>query len=71
MTRGQVDWQESFLEQSSARSIVIRMLNNLRAIFQSRSDEMRLGLVMEMRAQIPQLALTEHDEIEWATAVFN
>ena len=70
VTRGQVDWQESFLEQSSARSIVIRMLNNLRAIFQSRSDEMRLGLVMEMRAQIPQLALTEHDEIEWATAVF-
>jgi len=71
VTRGQVDWQESFLQPTLAQPIVVRMLNNLRAIFQGRADEMRLGLVMEMRAQIPQLAVAEQDEIEWATAVFN
>ena len=71
VTRGQVEWQESFLQPTLAQPIVVRMLNNLRAIFQGRSDEMRLGLVMEMRAQIPELAVAEQDEIEWATAVFN
>lgn len=71
VTRGQVEWQDSFLQPTLAQPIVVRMLNNLRAIFQGRSDEMRLGLVMEMRAQIPQLAVAEQDEIEWATAVFN
>ena len=71
VTRGQVEWQDSFLQPTLAQPIVVRMLNNLRAIFQGRSDEMRLGLVMEMRAQIPQLAVAEQEEIEWATAVFN
>jgi regulator of sirC expression with transglutaminase-like and TPR domain len=71
VTRDQVEWQDSFLQPTLAQPIVVRMLNNLRAIFQGRSDEMRLGLVMEMRAQIPQLAVAEQDEIEWATAVFN
>ncbi len=71
VTRGQVAWQDSYLEPTLAQAIVVRMLNNLRAIFQGRSDEMRLGIVMEMRARIPQLAVAEQDEIEWATAVFN
>ena len=47
------------------------MLNNLRSIFQGRSDELKLALVMQMRAQIPQLADVEGDEIAWATAIFN
>ena len=71
VTRGQVEWQESFLQPTLAQPIVVRMLNNLRAIFQGRSDDLRLGIVMEMRAQIPQLAVAEHDQICWATAVFN
>jgi regulator of sirC expression with transglutaminase-like and TPR domain len=71
ITREQVDWQDSFLEPTLAQPIVVRMLNNLRAIFQGRSDEMRLGIVMQLRAQVPQLAVAEHDEIEWSTAVFN
>ena len=71
VTRGQVEWSDSFLQPVLAQPIVVRMLNNLRSIFQSRSDEMKLALVMQMRAQIPQLAQSERDEIDWATAIFN
>ncbi|MGA9275614.1 transglutaminase family protein [Ilumatobacter sp.] len=71
VTRGQVPWSDTFLRPTFAQPIIVRMLNNLRAIFQSRTDELRLGIVMEMRARIPQLAEAERDEIDWATAVFN
>lgn len=71
VTRGQVAWRDGFLQPTLAQPIVVRMLNNLRAIFQSRADDLKLALVMQMRAQIPQLAESERDEIEWATAVFN
>lgn len=71
LTRGQVVWQDSYLAPTLAQQIVIRMLNNLRAIFQSRSDELRYGLVMQLRAQIPQLAHDEADDITAASAVFN
>lgn len=71
VTRAQVPWRDSFLQPTLAQPIIVRMLNNLRSIFQSRSDEMRLAIVMEMRAQIPQLAVAEADEIQSATAVFN
>ncbi len=47
------------------------MLNNLRAVFVRRSDVVRLGVVMSLRAQVPELAATEHDEIIAATATFN
>ncbi len=71
ITRGQVEWRDSFLQPTLAQPVVVRMLNNLRAIFEGRSDEMRLGIVMKMRAQIAQLAIAEQDQIDWATAVFN
>jgi regulator of sirC expression with transglutaminase-like and TPR domain len=71
LTRNQVPWRDSYLEPTLAQSIVVRMLNNLRSIFQGRSDEIRLAVVMQLRAQIPQLAVAESDEIDWATAVFN
>lgn len=71
VTRGQVPWRDSFLQPTFALPIVVRMLNNLRAIFQGRSDELKLALVMQMRSQIPTLADSERDEIQWATAVFN
>lgn len=71
VTRGQASWQAGYLEPTSSHDIVIRMLNNLRAIFQGRSDELRYGLVMQMRAQIPQLALDEAEDIAAASAVFN
>ncbi len=71
ITRGQAPWRDSFLEPTLAQPIVIRMLNNLRSIFHGRSDELKLALVMQMRAQIPELADAEGDEIAWATAIFN
>jgi len=71
VTRGQVEWSDTYLQPTLAQPIVVRMLNNLRAIFAGRGDDLRLGIVMEMRACIPQLAVAEQDEIEQATAVFN
>lgn len=71
VTRGQVEWQDSFLQPTLAQPMVVRMLNNLRSIFAGRGDELRLGIVMQMRALIPQLAVAEVDEIVAATAVFN
>jgi regulator of sirC expression with transglutaminase-like and TPR domain len=71
VTRNQVAWRESYLQPTFAEPIIIRMLNNLRSIFQSRSDALRLAIVMEMRAHLPELQATERDEIDWATAVFN
>ncbi len=71
VTRGQVPWRDSYLDPVLTQLIVVRMLNNLRSIFQSRSNELKLALVMSMRAQIPQLAAAESDEIAWATAIFN
>ncbi len=71
VTRDQVPWRDSYLQPTLAQPIVVRMLNNLRSIFQAGSDEMRFGLVMQMRSQIPQLAEAERLEIDGATAVFN
>jgi len=71
LTRDQVPWQDHFLQPTLAQPILVRMLNNLRSIFTARSDEMRLALVMEMRRQIPQLAVSEADEIDWAISIFN
>ncbi|MEL6890585.1 MAG: transglutaminase-like domain-containing protein [Actinomycetota bacterium] len=71
VTRGQVAWQESFLQPTMGQTIVVRMLNNLRSIFDVRKDTLRLGLVMQMRAAVPQLAVAEADEIAAATGVFN
>ncbi len=71
VTNGQIAWDESFLEPTIGQAIIVRMLNNLRSIFTARSDEVRLGVVMQLRGAIPQLAAAESDEIVAATAVFN
>ncbi len=71
VTRGQAPWSDDHLQPIVAQAVVVRMLNNLRAIFQGRRDELRLALVMQMRAVIPQLAVQEADEIDAATSVFN
>jgi hypothetical protein len=47
------------------------MLNNLASIFRARSDRLRLGVVMQMRASIPQLAEAESAQILAASAIFN
>lgn len=71
LTRGQVQWQESFLDPTSNRDIVIRMLNNLKGVFSGRSDAIRLGVVMSLRGTIPELADLEDAEIAVTTAIFN
>ena len=71
VTRAQVPWRDDYLLPTPGLPIVVRMLNNLRAIFQARGDRLRLGLVMQMRARVPSLAESEADEIEAATALFN
>ncbi len=71
LTRGQVPWQESYLDTTPNRDIVIRMLNNLKGVFAGRSDAVRLGIVMGLRATIPELAEAEDAEIALATAIFN
>jgi len=71
LTRGQVEWQDKFVDPTPNRAIVIRMLNNLKGVFVRRNDELRLGLVMQLRSQVPELADDEDDEIVAATALFN
>lgn len=71
ITRGQAVWHESHLDPASNRAIVIRMLNNLKASFARHSDDVRYAMVMELRAQVPELAAAEADEIASAGAVFN
>ena len=71
VTQGNVPLNDSFLEPTDARSMVIRLLNNLRSIFHRRNDAVRLGIVMQLRAQLPELADAEHDQLIEATALFN
>jgi len=71
VTSGQVPWDERFLEPTSNRDIVIRMLNNLKSVFAGRGDAVRLGVVMDLRAAVPELAELEAAEIAKSAAVFN
>jgi regulator of sirC expression with transglutaminase-like and TPR domain len=71
LTRGQVRWDESYLDPTPSRDIVIRILNNLKSVFAGRGDGVRLGLVMELRSVVPELAASEAVEISAATAMFN
>jgi regulator of sirC expression with transglutaminase-like and TPR domain len=71
LTRRQVRWEESYLDPTPNRDIVIRMLNNLKSVFAGRSDQVRLGLVMGLRAAVPELAESEAAEIATTSAIFN
>lgn len=71
LTRGQVPWQDVYLDPTSNRDVVIRMLNNLKSVFAGRSDAVRLGMVMGLRDTIAELTDVEDAEIAVATAIFN
>ncbi|MEO1058329.1 MAG: transglutaminase-like domain-containing protein [Actinomycetota bacterium] len=71
VTGGRMSWQAAYLEPTPPRHVVIRMLNNLRATLAERDDALRLGIVMDLRAMIPEIAAREDAEIRAATAVFN
>ncbi len=71
VTEGRMPWQDDYLDPTIGQAIVVRMLNNLRSIFVGRGDLVRLGIVMQLRACVPQLAVAEADDIVTASAVFN
>ena len=71
LTRGQVPWDDTFLDPTPNREIAIRMLNNLKSVFVGRSDAIRLGIIMGLRAAVPELADAEDAEIAAASAIFN
>ncbi len=71
VTNGQVAWDDAYLDPTPNRDIVIRMLNNLKGVFLGRGDAVRLGIVMQLRGTLPELAEAEAAEIVAATALFN
>jgi regulator of sirC expression with transglutaminase-like and TPR domain len=71
ITDGRVPWDDRFLESTPVPAIAVRMLNNLKAAFARRGDRLRLALVMQLRATVPELRAAEAAEIEAAAAVFN
>jgi regulator of sirC expression with transglutaminase-like and TPR domain len=52
ITGGAATWREEFLRPTPPPAIVVRMLNNLRASFARENDQIRLALVMRMRAMV-------------------
>lgn len=71
ITRGQAPWSDTHLDPTPNRAVVIRTLNNLKGAFIRRSDEVRFALVMQLRAQVSELAVLEADEFASANAIFN
>ncbi len=71
VTGEQVPWHDRYLDPTSNRDIVIRMLNNLKSVFAGRSDAVRLAIVMDLRAAVPELAALEAAEITSTSAIFN
>ena len=71
VTNGQAPWRDEYLNPTSNRDIVIRMLNNLKGSFARQSDAVRFAIVMQLRAGVPELAESEPEEIIAATAIFN
>ena len=69
VTGGNGTWRDDYLKPTPPAAIVMRMLNNLRAAFTRDGDQIRLGLVMRMRAM---LATSDSlDDTRRAVAVFN
>jgi regulator of sirC expression with transglutaminase-like and TPR domain len=71
VTRGQVRWRDEHLSPTPPLDIVIRMLNNLKMVFTRRSDRVRFGVVMQLRAAIDELARAESAELDAGLGVFN
>ncbi len=71
VTGGEAPWNDQYLEPTSSRDIVIRMLNNLKSVFAGRSDLVRYAIVMDLRGCVPELAELEAAEITSTAAIFN
>jgi regulator of sirC expression with transglutaminase-like and TPR domain len=53
------NWSDEFLMPTSSRQLVIRILNNLKAIYLRRNDVPNIRWVMRLRTVIPELAAEE------------
>lgn len=71
MTGGHQTFHPGFLAPVHPMAIVERMLNNLKAIYISRSDHEGLRNVMALRSYFPGLGKSEHDEFLRLMAPFN
>ncbi len=67
---GMSRWSDRFLEPTSDRLIVARILNNLKVSCERRRDPVRFALVMHARQAMHEFA-SEHDDAVQALAVFN
>ncbi len=67
---GMSRWSDRFLEPTTDRLIIARILNNLKVSCERRTDSVRLALVMHARQAMHEFA-TEHDEAVRSLAVFN
>ena len=63
-------WSDRYLQPTPNRSIVARMLNNLKATCDYHSDHLRLALVMQTRQEMPEFA-AEADAARHTLAIFN
>ena len=69
ITGGAATWREEFLRPTPPAAIVVRMLNNLRASFARENDQIRLALVMRMRAMVT--SADSADDTRRGQALFN
>lgn len=69
-TGGTLAWAPEYLAPVGTRSILLRMLNNLKAACSHQHDAVRLALVMRMRQLFVEFA-AEQDEAARAQAVLN
>ncbi|MEO5975132.1 MAG: transglutaminase-like domain-containing protein [Ilumatobacteraceae bacterium] len=53
------NWSEAFLMPTSSRQVVVRILNNLKAIYLRRNDVANIRWVMRLRTVIPELTAEE------------
>lgn len=63
-------WSERFLDPTTSRLIIARILNNLKASSERRGDQLRLALVMQARQVLPEFT-AEADSARQALAIFN
>jgi regulator of sirC expression with transglutaminase-like and TPR domain len=61
------NWSAEYLEPSSSRLMVIRVLSNLKSIYRRRSDVANLRWVMRLRSVIPEISASE--SVEFAQLV--
>ncbi|MET0144602.1 MAG: transglutaminase-like domain-containing protein [Ilumatobacteraceae bacterium] len=70
VTAGRVAWSEHHLDPTGSRSMVVRMLSNLRATYERRRDPVQRAHVAWMRSCMPELAAEAPDAVRLG-AIFN